>query len=827
MHLRTRRKLEMLDTISPQAVYRTMKHLSLSRRILAPGTAAVAAALTLACSQASAADSGPARGASAAAPAPIRGPFWSGTIMRAKDKAAAMKGLAVTLGTDHRSYVVYDLDTLRMAVAWQGEFLEFGNTLTKIEWPPPPSVKGTNIVAETELGPGWADAKGNLNDPRERHQGPLPKEWAHYSGAYVNGDSVVIKYTVGTGDVWESPSVSTSGDQTLFVRSFEFGAAPGPVTVLLAEGAEGSLSTDLSGGTPATVSLKGGRTLAVAILDKTPGRLEITNGRLVLRFAKRPVGQTVRVALSSNPSPAGFLALAGKPATSLSRLTTGGPARWTETITTQGKLGTEDGPYVVDTLTEPFPNPYNVSTFLGGHDFLPDGRIAVCTFHGDVWIVSGTEGNLDKLFWKRFATGMFQPLGLKVVDGKIYVAGRDQITRLHDLNGDGEADYYENFNNDTVVTPNYHEFVLDLHTDSKGNFYYAKGAPWEPSVSSPHQGCILKVSPDGKKMEVYATGLRAPNGMTVGPDDTILVGDNQGHWMPSSKLNLVKPGSFMGMVPAAQRGLTLRYADGREIALNPSDPEARKQNKLKGWDKEMPIPVSYDEPIAWVPMRWDNSSGGQVYVTSSKWGPWEGAPLFMSYGKCLLYGVLWDEIDGTVQASLVPFNLKFQSGVMRGRFSPRDGQLYLSGLKGWQNAATRDGGLYRVRYTGKAVRMPVKSHVASNGIEITFSCDLDSKTAADPTSYSLELWNYRYSGGYGSDELSVKTAGKKGHDKLEIKSAKLYPGSRTVFLEVDGLERADQYGVKFNLDAADGTKLSSEIIGTIRRLGAEIKSAAR
>ena len=164
---------------------------------------------------------------------------------------------------------------------------------------------------------------------------------------------------------------------------------------------------------------------------------------------------------------------------------------------------------------------------------------------------------------------------------------------------------------------------------------------------------------------------------------------------------------------------------------------------------------------------------------------------------------------------------------MRGRFSPRDGQLYLSGLKGWQNAATRDGGLYRVRYTGKAVRMPVKSHVASNGIEITFSCDLDSKTAGDPNSYSLELWNYRYSGGYGSDELSVKTPGKKGHDKLEIKSAKLYPGSRTVFLEVEGLERADQYGVKFNLDAADGTKLSSEIIGTIRRLGAEIKSAAR
>jgi len=101
------------------------------------------------------------------------------------------------------------------------------------------------------------------------------------------------------------------------------------------------------------------------------------------------------------------------------------------------------------------------------------------------------------------------------------------------------------------------------------------------------------------------------------------------------------------------------------------------------------------------------------------------------------------------------------------------------------------------------------------------------KPAEDPSSYSLELWNYRYSGSYGSDELSVKTPGKKGHDSLEVKSAKLYPGKRTVFLEVTGLERADQYSVKFNLDAADGAKLSSEVIGTIHRLGAEIRSAAR
>lgn len=758
--------------------------------------------------------------------APVRGPFWSGTIMRGKGQAAAMKGLAITLGASKTNYVVYDLDTLRLAVGWSGQFLEFGDTLTKIAWPPPPSVKGT-VVFESTMGPGWASSGGSLADSRERHQGPLPKDWAHYEGLYVHGDQVVLKYTVGGSEVLESPGVEWSQGSAVYTRTIQFSQATKSATLVLADGFEPgetepvkiahsaiSAALTMKDGTRRFVSVEGLSGSGFLGLSRNRSVLQKTaDGRLLLKLDRIQGNRPLKVSLSTGSLP-GSGAIAD-----LRSLTHGGPARWTEQPVTQGKLGTEDGPYQVDTLTEPFPNAYNTRTFWGGFDFLPDGRAVICAFHGDVWIVSGVDDTLQNLKWKRFATGLFQPLGVKVQKGEIYVAGRDQITRLKDLNGDGEADLYENFNNDTVVTPNYHEFVLDLHTDSKGNFYYAKGAPWEPAVTSPHQGTLLKVSPDGKKLEVYATGLRAPNGMTVGPDDTILISDNQGHWMPSSKLNLVKPGAFMGMTPSAQRPVKMRYPDGREIEVNPSDPDIRKANNLKGWEGAMPIPTAYDEPIAWLPMRWDNSSGGQVYVTSDKWGPWKGAPLFMSYGKCLLYGVLMDNVEGTVQASMVPFNLKFASGVMRGRFNPQDGQLYLCGLRGWQNNATRDGGFYRVRYTGKPVRMPVKSHVTQTGIAITFSTPLDSKSASDLENYSVELWNYRYSGSYGSPELSVKTKGKEGHDKLSVKSAKLSADGKTLFLEVDGLQIADQYGVKYSVTTADGTELRSELIGTIHKLG--------
>ena len=42
--------------------------------------------------------------------------------------------------------MVYDLDTLRVAAAWSGPFLEFGNTLTKIEWPRRPRSRGPTSV---------------------------------------------------------------------------------------------------------------------------------------------------------------------------------------------------------------------------------------------------------------------------------------------------------------------------------------------------------------------------------------------------------------------------------------------------------------------------------------------------------------------------------------------------------------------------------------------------------------------------------------------------------------------------------------------------------
>jgi hypothetical protein len=99
------------------------------------------------------------------------------------------------------------------------------------------------------------------------------------------------------------------------------------------------------------------------------------------------------------------------------------------------------------------------------------GGIAVCTIMGDVWIVDGVDDTLEKLVWKRFASGLNQPLGMVVSDDQIHVIGRDQLTRLHDINQDGEADFYECLTNE-FPTARGNSFALTLHQDDKGRFYW-------------------------------------------------------------------------------------------------------------------------------------------------------------------------------------------------------------------------------------------------------------------------------------------------------------------------------------------------------------------
>ena len=167
----------------------------------------------------------------------------------------------------------------------------------------------------------------------------------------------------------------------------------------------------------------------------------------------------------------------------------------------------------------------------------------------------------------------------------------------------------------------------------------------------------------------------------------------------------------------------------------------------------------------------------------------------------------------------MPLPGRFLSGAMRGAFSKKDGQLYVAGTRGWVSNAVRDGSFQRVRYTGKTVYLPLACNTYANGMRLTFSQPLDRSAAEDTGSYGIERWNYRYSKEYGSKEYSVVSADVVGHDPVEIRSAKLSPDGRSIFLGIPDLRPCMQMMIKYNLKFEDGKSLRSDIYSTIHKVG--------
>ncbi|HQR44057.1 MAG TPA: heme-binding protein, partial [Gemmatales bacterium] len=344
---------------------------------------------------------------------------------------------------------------------------------------------------------------------------------------YAYGDQTVIAYTVGDAAILELEGTEQSGAKqgVVFTRTLEIGKS----------------SRDLLGRL-APVGV------AAAVVGDSRVSRETQNGFQVLRIPAAATPTRVKVLFARESSvDLAAIAKASPAARPLKPLTVGGPKRWPEILKTTATLGKDDGPFAVDTFGLPERNPWNALLRLTGFDFLPDGkRMAVCSWDGDVWMVDGIEQPATGLTWKRIASGLFQPLGLKIRDGAIFVCCRDQIVKLHDLNGDGETDFYECFNNDHQVTEHFHEFAMGLQTDADGNFYYAKSGRHALPALVPHHGTLLKVSRDGTRTDILATGFRAANGVCLNPDGTFFVTDQEGFWTPKNRINLVEKGGFYG-----------------------------------------------------------------------------------------------------------------------------------------------------------------------------------------------------------------------------------------------------------------------------------------
>ncbi len=434
--------------------------------------------------------------------------------------------------------------------------------------------------------------------------------------------------------------------------------------------------------------------------------------------------------------------------------------------------------YAVTTI----PVPDDITLEVGGLDVLPDGRAAVSTRRGDVYIVSGASAEAPfSPRYTLFASGLHEPLGLAVApaalgngwkksDGitSIYCVQRGELTRLIDTNSDDRADVYETVSSEWGVSGNYHEFAFGPKIDAAGNAWVTLNVGFCDSLGKsivPYRGWALKVAPDGT-MTPVASGLRSPNGIGLVPIDigqgktetALMYADNQGDFVGTNRITVLEDGTWAGH-PSG-----LRWRDG----WKEGDPEPARQ-----------------QAALWFPYPKMGQSTADIVVddTGGKFGPFAGQVFVGDQTLATVMRASFEKVtDATgkpfIQGACFPFFKGLDCGVNRLAFDTTGALLIGQTDRGWGSVGRRRFGLQRLAYTGTVPFEMLTMHAAPDGFVLTFTQDIDPASAQNPASYSMSSYTYEYHLKYGSDEMETRT--------LAVKSAKVL-GPRSVHLVIDGL----------------------------------------
>ncbi len=452
-------------------------------------------------------------------------------------------------------------------------------------------------------------------------------------------------------------------------------------------------------------------------------------------------------------------------------------------------------------------HPKGFDPMVGAMCFDSSGRLIVGTFNplqrddrnlpdidskkpDKLFAIKGAMGDPSKIEVTECADGFFEPLGLCAVGDDLYCSNRKSIIKLIDKDHDG---YYET--HETVAEGwegwNYHQFCFGL-VHKEGKLYATLSTAMAPPAwegmgtnAAPNgamRGGALEVDLSSNTASVIAGGLRAPNGIGLGPDDSLWYLDNQGAWMPCSQFCEVIPGRFYGhhnrtnFVPK----LADRFPQGGVPSVFVDRPRTPAS-----------VLMPHNEAVNSPTQPQLITSGlyaGQMYVGELTGGG--------------IRRVNLEKVNGQWQGALFQFTQGLESGVQRMIWGP-DGSLYVGGIGAGGNWNWRETkfGLQRLSPTGKTAFEMLAIHATPTGFRIEFTKPVATDWLASPSNFSARQWRYEPTEQYGGPKLD--------EEKLAITRATPGADGKSVTLEIPGLKTGRCVALRMDPKSTEGEAIWS------------------
>ena len=434
---------------------------------------------------------------------------------------------------------------------------------------------------------------------------------------------------------------------------------------------------------------------------------------------------------------------------------------------------------------------------IGAMMLRQDGRMMVGTRTGEIYIIENAYGDPAKATFKLWARGIAQPLGLLEHGGWIYTAQRGELSRLKDVDGDGQCDLFENVCDDWEISGNYHEYNFGPRLGPNGELWVTTNKPFggEPYGRADWRGWAVSINPETGKMTPISAGLRSPAGVEDSPWGDVFYTDNQGEWCNASKLSHLELGDYHGH----PHGLITKDKAGAPFNEFP-------QPVSGTWMKDMHLQnPNFKMPAVWFPydkmgkspsgLKWDKTDGG--------FGPFSGQLFVADQHHASVMRVVLEKVDGHWQGACIPFREKFQCGIIRICFGKDDSLFIGQSNAGWGGRGNKNWGVQRLHWTGKTPFEVHSINARPDGFKLTFTEAVDPAKAGDIANYSGESYTYKLESRYGGPEDDKK--------KFNITSAKVAADGMSVVLTIDALRAGYVHEFKLqNLANQDGVPLLHE-----------------